>query len=57
MMQRSCICNNDLTDILLKTSKDINVHINLQLELVDNINAKSTSEINAIYTKISGTHG
>ena len=50
MIQHSCTCNNDLTDILLEDiSKDINVHIDFQHDLMDSDNTKSTSEINAMY--------
>ena len=53
MIQHSCTCNNDLTDILLEEiSKDINVHIDFQHELMDSNNSKSTSETNAIYEKL-----
>ena len=49
MIQHSCTCNNDLTDILLEDiSKDINVHIDFQHELMDSDSTKSTSEINAM---------
>ena len=49
MIQHLCTCNNDLTDTLLEDiSKDINVHIDLQHELMDSGNTKSTSEINAM---------
>ena len=53
MIQHSCTCNNDLTDILLEDiSKDINVHINFQHEIMDSDNTKSTSEINAMYQEL-----
>ena len=53
MIQHSCTCNNDLTDILLEDiSKDMNVHIDFQHELMDSDNAKSTSEINAMYEEL-----
>ena len=56
MIQRLCICNNDLTDILLEDIfKDINVHTNFQLELVDSVSAKSTSEINVMHEKFRYT--
>ena len=42
-----------MTDILLEDiSKDINVYIDFQQELMDNDNTKSTSEINAIYEEL-----
>ena len=50
MTQHSCTCNNDLTDILLEDiSKDINVHIDFQHELMYSDNTKSTSKINTMY--------
>ena len=53
MIQHSCICNNDLTDILLEdVSKEINVHIDIQHEFMDSDNTKSTSEINAMYEEL-----
>ena len=53
MIQHSCTCNNDLTDILLKDiSKNINLHIDFQHELVYSDNTKSTSEINAMYEEL-----
>ena len=53
MIQHSRTCNNDLTDILLEDiSKDINVHIDVQHELMDSDNNKSTSEINAMYQEL-----
>ena len=53
MIQHSCTYNNDLTDILLEDiSKDINVHIDFQHELMDSDNTKSTSEINAMYEEL-----
>ena len=53
MIQHSCTCNNDLTDILLEDiSKDINVHIDFQHDLMDSDNTKSTSEINAMYQEL-----
>ena len=43
MIQHSCACNNDLTDILLEgIPKDKNVQIDFQHELMDSGNAKST---------------
>ena len=56
MIQHSCTCNNNLTDILLEDiSKDINVLIDFQHELVDSDNKKSKSEINTC-TKNSDTN-
>ena len=53
MIQHSCTCNNDLTDILLEEiSTDINVHIDFQHELMDSDNTKSTPEINAMYEEL-----
>ena len=53
MIQHSCACNNNLTDILLEDiSKDINVHIDFQHELVDSDNKKSKSEIKAMYEEL-----
>ena len=53
IIQHSCTCNNDLTDILLEDiSKYINVHIDFQHELMDSDNTKSTSEINAMYEEL-----
>ena len=53
MIQHSCTCNNDLTNILLEDiSKDINVHTDFQHELMDSDNTKSTSEINAMYEEL-----
>ena len=53
MIQHSCTCNNNLTDILLEDiSKDINVHIDFQHELMDSDNTNSTYEINAIYEEL-----
>ena len=53
MIQHSCMCNNDLTDILLEDiSKDINVYIDFQYELMDSDSTKSTSEINAMYEEL-----
>ena len=53
MIQHSCTCNDDLTDILLEDiSKDINVHIDFQNELMDSDNTKSISEINAMYEEL-----
>ena len=53
MIQHSCTCNNGLTDILLEDiSKDINVHIDLQHEFMDNDKTKSTSKINATYEEL-----
>ena len=53
IIQHSCICNNDSTDILLEDiSKYINVHIDFQHELMDSDNTKSTSEINAMYEEL-----
>ena len=47
------MCNNDLTDILLEDiSKDINVYIDFQHELMDSDSTKSTSEINAMYEEL-----
>ena len=49
-----CACNNDLTDILLEDiSKDINVHIDFQHELMDSDSTNSKSEINAMYEELS----
>ena len=57
MIQYSCMCNNDLTEIILEdVSKDINVHIDFQHEVNNSVSAKSTSEINAVYKKNSGIH-
>ena len=53
MIQHSCTCNNDLTDILLEEiSTDINVHIDFQHELMESDNTKSTSEISAMYEEL-----
>ena len=53
MIQHSCTCNNGLTDILLEDiSKDINVHIDLQQELIDSDNTKSISKVNAMYKEL-----
>ena len=53
MIQHSRTCNNGLTDILLEDiSKDINMHIYFQHELMDSDNTKSTSEINAMYEEL-----
>ena len=53
MIQHSCTCNNDLTDMLLEDiSKDINLHIDFYYELMDSDNTKSTSEINAMYEEL-----
>ena len=53
MIQHPCTCNNDLIDILLEDiSKDINVHIDFQHEVMDSGNAKSKSEINATYEEL-----
>ena len=42
-----------MTDILLEgISKDINVHIDFQDELMDSDNTKSTSEINAMHEEL-----
>ena len=42
-----------MNDILLEDiSKDINVHIDFQHELMDCDNTKSTSEINAMYEEL-----
>ena len=52
-IQHSCTCNNDLTDILLEDiSKDINLHIHFQHELMDGDNTKSKSEKNAMYKEL-----
>ena len=52
-IQHSCTCNNDLTDILVEDiSKDINVHIDLQHELMDSDNTNSASEIIAMYQEL-----
>ena len=52
-VQHSCTSNNDLTDILLEDiSKDINVHIDFQHELMDGGNTKSTSEKNVMYEEL-----
>ena len=49
MIQHSCTCNNDLTEIPLEDiSKDINVPIDFQHELMDSDNTKSTFEINTM---------
>ena len=41
VIQHLCTCNNDLTDILLEDiTKDINVHIDFQHELMDSNNTK-----------------
>ena len=57
MIQFSCICNNDLTDINLEDiSEDKNVHIDFQHELIDGVSAKSTSEINAMYGELRYTY-
>ena len=53
MIQHSCTCNNGLTVILLEDiSKDINVHIDLQQELIDSDNTKSISKVNAMYKEL-----
>ena len=53
MIQHSCTCDNGLTDIHLEDiSKDIDVHINLQYEVMDSDNTKLTSEINAMYEEL-----
>ena len=53
MIQHSCTCNNDFTGVLLEDiSKDINVRVDLQHELIDSDNTKSTSEINAMYKEL-----
>ena len=53
MIQYSCTCNNDFTGVLLEDiSKDINVRVDLQHELIDSDNTKSTSEINAMYKEL-----
>ena len=53
MIQCSCTCNNDLTDILQEDiSKDLNLHIDFQHEFMDSDNTKSTSEINAMYEEL-----
>ena len=53
MIQHSCMCNNDLTDILLEDiSKDIHAYIDFQYELMDSDSTKSTSEINAMYEEL-----
>ena len=52
MIQHSCTCNTDLTDVLLEDiSKNINVHIDFQYELMDSDNTKLTSETNTIRYK------
>ena len=52
-IQHSRTCNNDLTDILVEDiSKDINVHIDLQHELMDSDNTNSASEIIAMYQEL-----
>ena len=54
MIQHLCACNNDLTDILLEDiSKDINVYIDFQHQLMDSDNTKSISEINAMYEELT----
>ena len=54
MIRHSYTCNNDLTDILLEDlSKDINAHIDFEHEFMDSDNTKSTSEINAIYVRLT----
>ena len=54
MIQHSCTCNNDLTDILLEDiSKDINAHMDFQHKLMDGDNIKSSSETNAMYEEPS----
>ena len=53
IIQHSCTCNKDLTDILLEDiSKDKNGRIDFQHELMDRDNTKSTSEINAMYEEL-----
>ena len=53
MIQHSCTCNTDLTDVLLEDiSKNINVHIDFQYELMDSDNTKLTSETNAMYEEL-----
>ena len=53
MIQYSCTCDNGLTDIHLEDiSKDIDVHIDLQYEVMDSNNSKLTSEINAMYEEL-----
>ena len=53
MIQYSCTCNNDLTDILQEDiSKDLNLHIDFQHEFLDSDNTKPTSEINAMYEEL-----
>ena len=53
MIQHSCTCNNDFTGVLSEDiSKDINVHVDLQHELIDSKNTESTSEINAMYKEL-----
>ena len=53
MIQHSCTCIDDLTDILLEDiSKDINVHIDFQHEFMDSDNTKSTSEIELRYKQL-----
>ena len=43
-----------MTDILLENiSKDINAHIDFEHEFMDSDNTKSTSEINAIYVRLT----
>ena len=53
MIQHSCTCNTDLTDVLLgDISKNINVLIDFQYELMDSDNTKLTPEINAMYEEL-----
>ena len=53
MIQHSCTCNNYFTDILLEDiSKDINVHIDFEHELMDSDNIKPTSEVNVMYEEL-----
>ena len=53
MIQHSCTCNNDSTDILLEgISKDKNLQIDFEHELMDSDNAKSTPEINVMYEEL-----
>lgn len=53
MIQHSCICYNDLTDIFLEDlSKDINEHIDYQHGFIDSVSAKSTSQIKAMHEEL-----